>query len=59
MSELVWYKSLYWRIAFGFVATLAVLKIVLGWPLQLAALASMVWLLSRNRTPVAPDAAPA
>jgi signal transduction histidine kinase len=23
MSELVWYKSLYWRIAFGFVATLA------------------------------------
>ena len=41
------------------VATLAVVKIVLGWPLQLAALASMVWLLSRNRTPVAPDAAPA
>jgi hypothetical protein len=39
------------------VATLAVLKIVLGWPLQLAALASMVWLLSRNRTPVAPDGA--
>ena len=41
------------------VATLAVVKIILGWPLQLAALASMVWLLSRNRTPVAPDAAPA
>jgi hypothetical protein len=37
------------------VASLGVLKIVLGWPLQLAALGSMVWLLSRNRTPVAPD----
>jgi hypothetical protein len=36
-----------------------VLKIALGWPLQLAALASMIWLLSRNRTPVAPDAATA
>ncbi len=33
-------------------------KIVLGWPLQLATLAGMVWLLSRNRTPVAdPEAA--
>lgn len=41
------------------VAALAVLKVVLGWPLQLAALGSMVWLLSRNRTPVAPDATPA
>jgi hypothetical protein len=41
------------------VAALGVLKIALGWPLQLAALGSMVWLLSRNRTPVAPDAAPA
>lgn len=41
------------------VAALGVAKIVLGWPLQLAALGSMVWLLSRNRTPVAPDAAPA
>jgi hypothetical protein len=37
------------------VAALGVLKIVLGWPLQLAALGSMVWLLSRDRTPVAPD----
>ena len=34
------------------VATLGVLKIVLGWPLQLAALGSMVWLLARNHTPV-------
>ncbi len=41
------------------VAALGVLKIALGWPLQLAALASMIWLLSRNRTPVAPDAATA
>lgn len=42
------------------VAVLGVLKIVLGWPLQLAALGLMIWLLSRNRTPVSqPDAAPA
>ncbi|MCF6377620.1 DUF3159 domain-containing protein [Nocardioides KLBMP 9356] len=41
------------------VAILGVSKIALGWPLQLAALGSMVWLLSRNRTPVAPGAAPA
>ena len=34
------------------VAALGVLKIVLGWPLQLAALGSMVWLLSRNHTPI-------
>lgn len=34
------------------IALLGVLKIVLGWPLQLAALAAMVWLLARNRTPV-------
>ena len=35
------------------VAALGVLKIAMGWPLQLLALAGMVWLLSRNRTPVA------
>jgi hypothetical protein len=34
------------------VAALGVLKIGLGWPLQLAALAAMAWVLSRNRTPV-------
>ncbi len=34
-------------------AALGILKIVLGWPLQLGALGLMVWLLSRNRTPVA------
>ena len=27
-------------------------KIVMGWPLQIATLAAMVWLLSRNSTPV-------
>ena len=35
------------------IAILGVLKIVLGWPLQLAALASMMWVLGRDRTPVA------
>lgn len=35
------------------VATLGFSKILMGWPLQLAALAAMVWLLARNRTPVA------
>lgn len=34
------------------VALLGVLKIVMGWPLQLAALGAMVWLLARNHTPV-------
>ncbi|WP_104107435.1 DUF3159 domain-containing protein [Nocardioides sp. 616] len=34
------------------VATLGLLKIGLGWPLQLATLALMVWLLARNHTPV-------
>jgi hypothetical protein len=36
------------------IALLGVLKIVLGWPLQLAALGAMVWLLARDRTPVEP-----
>lgn len=34
------------------VAILGVLKIVMGWPLQLAALAGMVALLARDKTPV-------
>ncbi|GAA1770679.1 DUF3159 domain-containing protein [Nocardioides hankookensis] len=34
------------------VAALGILKIAMGWPLQLAALAAMVWVLSRNHTPV-------
>ncbi|MBF4770331.1 DUF3159 domain-containing protein [Nocardioides agariphilus] len=36
------------------VAALGVLKIALGWPLQLAALGTMVWLLGRNHTPLTP-----
>lgn len=48
MSELLWYKSLYWRIAFGFVATLAAVL--------LAEIAIVLWLtdrvvLSSTRTP--------
>jgi hypothetical protein len=38
------------------VAVLGIAKLAMGWPLQLAALAGMVWLLSRNKTPV--NAAP-
>jgi hypothetical protein len=34
------------------IAALGITKIVMGWPLQLAALGGMVWLLARNRTPV-------
>ncbi|WP_426244356.1 DUF3159 domain-containing protein [Nocardioides sp. LHG3406-4] len=34
------------------VALLGVLKIGLGWPLQLATLGGMVWLLARNHTPL-------
>lgn len=34
------------------VALLATAKIALGWPLQVASLMAMVWLLSRNRTPI-------
>lgn len=36
------------------VALLGVSKITLGWPLQLAALGGMVWLLARNHTPIDP-----
>ncbi|GAA3081881.1 DUF3159 domain-containing protein [Streptosporangium carneum] len=36
------------------VAELGILKIVMGWPLQVASLAAMVWLLARGRTPVRP-----
>lgn len=37
------------------VGVLGVCKLVMGWPLQLASLALMVWLLGRDRTPVAPE----
>nr|MBA2738921.1 DUF3159 domain-containing protein [Nocardioidaceae bacterium] len=34
------------------VAWLGAAKIALGWPLQVAVLAAMVWLLGRNATPL-------
>ncbi|MCW2768004.1 MAG: hypothetical protein JWO11_3963 [Nocardioides sp.] len=34
------------------VAALGIAKIALGWPLQLAALASMAWVLGRGHTPI-------
>jgi hypothetical protein len=39
------------------VATLGVAKLAMGWPLQVAALAAMVWLLTRNSTPVVAEPA--
>lgn len=36
----------------GAVAALGILKIAMGWPLQLAALGAMAWVLGRNSTPV-------
>ena len=41
------------------VALLGTSKVVLGWPLQLAALLAMGWVLSRNRTPLEDPPAPA
>jgi hypothetical protein len=41
------------------VAALGVAKIAMGWPLQVAALAAMLWVLSRGRTPIKPPVAPA
>ncbi|HET7069889.1 MAG TPA: DUF3159 domain-containing protein [Nocardioides sp.] len=35
------------------VAALGVLKLAMGWPLQLGGLAAMSWLLARNHTPIA------
>jgi Protein of unknown function (DUF3159) len=35
-----------------YVTALGIAKVAMGWPLQVAALATMVWLLARNRTPV-------
>lgn len=37
------------------IAALGISKIVMGWPLQIAALAGMAWLLARDRTPVDPE----
>ncbi|WP_148574335.1 DUF3159 domain-containing protein [Nocardioides caldifontis] len=39
----------------GYVAALGLARVAMGWPLQLSALAVMVWLLARNRTPVSQD----
>ena len=36
------------------VAALGVAKLLMGWPLQVAALTAMVWLLTRNATPLKP-----
>lgn len=36
----------------GAIAVLGASKLAMGWPLQVAALATMVWLLSRNSTPM-------
>jgi hypothetical protein len=44
--------------ATGYIAALGISKILMGWPLQLAALGGMVWLLARNHTPVEPDHEP-
>ena len=41
------------------VATLGVLKVAMGWPLQLASLAAMSWLLGRNHTPLQGGVSPA
>ena len=41
-----------------YIAALGVSKILMGWPLQLAALGGMVWLLARDHTPVDPDHEP-
>ncbi len=46
-----WSGSLDVDVAIG---ALGVLKIALGWPLQLAALGGMLWVLGRDRTPVEP-----
>ncbi len=40
------------------IAALGVSKIVMGWPLQIAALAGMAWLLGRNHTPIEHPAEP-
>lgn len=38
-----------------YVAALGIAKLTMGWPLQLAAFAAMVWLLGRNKTALEPD----
>ncbi len=40
------------------VAALGAAKLAMGWPLQVAALLGMLWLLTRDRTPVEPASEP-
>jgi hypothetical protein len=40
-----------------YVTALGIAKVAMGWPLQVAALGAMIWLLARNRTPVVSDPA--
>ncbi|MGV9306868.1 DUF3159 domain-containing protein [Nonomuraea sp. NPDC003727] len=35
------------------IAALGIAKVLMGWPLQVASLAAMAWILSRGRTPIA------
>jgi hypothetical protein len=42
----------------GHVAWLGAAKVVMGWPLQVAGLAVMVWLLARGRTPLERSTSP-
>ncbi|GAA3728032.1 DUF3159 domain-containing protein [Salinactinospora qingdaonensis] len=41
-----------WAMGSDALAWLGAAKILMGWPLQVAALAAMVWLLARGRTPM-------
>jgi hypothetical protein len=41
----------------GQVGWLGADKVTLGWPLQVAALSAMVWVLARGRTPMRPPSA--
>jgi Protein of unknown function (DUF3159) len=41
-----------------YVTALGITKVAMGWPLQVAALAVMVWLLARDRTPVRAESRP-
>lgn len=41
-----------------YVAALGIAKLAMGWPLQLAAFAAMVWLLGRNKTTIEPESQP-
>lgn len=55
----VWFAGTTGRIsADSAVVALAALRIGLGWPLRIGALALMTWLLARNHTPIEPDADP-